>query len=404
MSADGRTMSYPMRSILVCLLVLSITGQAVADHRASNSHQQSPPSAKNRVQAQYARQRAEIVAAYRALEKEVAEKWGSEALVPSPTRDVTYRDNLRQRSVIDYEGGLVKVQLLIGRDKADDLPAVERRLADAIEKTVLQSADNRPITEIARSPEPENSHGPALLEGLLANQHGAPFTEDELRDFKAWKSRSPDMRPLTGDDGRQRVLVSTELKMVPEHIRIRAQRFSDSVSRYARALDIPPELIYAVIETESAFNPKARSPVPAFGLMQLVPSTGARDAYRFLYDRDRIVKERYLYVPDKNIELGTAYLHILYFKKFRRIKNPESRKWATIAAYNTGADNVVRAFSGRYSKRKFASRYYWRRQALNKINKMEPESVYRHLRRHLPARETRGYIRKVRERMKKYSA
>jgi membrane-bound lytic murein transglycosylase C len=192
--------------------------------------------------------------------------------------------------------------------------------------------------------------------------------------------------------------------MVPEHIRIRAEKFSESINTYAREQLIPAPLVYAVIETESAFNPYAKSPIPAFGLMQLVPTTGARDAYKFLFAKDKIVSERYLYDPDNNIQLGTTYLHLLYYRWFRKIKNPDSRTWAMIAAYNAGSDSVISAFTGRFSKKNYPSRYSWRRHALKKINKLSSQQVYKQLRAFLPAKETRNYLKKVRHRMTKYKA
>ena len=137
--------------------------------------------------------------------------------------------------------------------------------------------------------------------------------------------------------------------------------------------------------------------------MQLMPGGGARDAFKFLYSKDRIVKERYLYDPDNNIELGVAYLHLLYFRYFRHIKDPFARTWDSIAAYNTGAQNVIKAFSGKYSKKRFPSRLSWKRHALTTINKMDSERVFLHLHKNLPYQETRNYIRKVRDRMGKYA-
>ena len=53
---------------------------------------------------------------------------------------------------------------------------------------------------------------------------------------------------------------------------------------------INPKLVMAVIHTESAFNPKARSTFKrkngrtghAYGLMQLVPYSGGKEAYNYL--------------------------------------------------------------------------------------------------------------------------
>jgi membrane-bound lytic murein transglycosylase C len=115
-----------------------------------------------------------------------------------------------------------------------------------------------------------------------------------------------------------------------------------------------------------------------------------------------VVKDTYLYNAENNIELGVAYLHILYYRYLKRIKDPAARQWATIAAYNTGVQNVVKSFSGEYTKSKYASRWSWKRHAINKINKMKPEQVYEHLRNYLPYEETRDYIKKVRENIPKY--
>jgi len=191
---------------------------------------------------------------------------------------------------------------------------------------------------------------------------------------------------------------------VPDHIKKRARRYQHRVNQSAREQQLPPELIFAVIETESMYNPSARSPAPAFGLMQLVPTSGARDAYQYLYKKDRVVTDTYLYNPDNNIRLGSAFLHRLYYNYFSGIDNRESRLWATIAGYNTGAGNVFRSFAGKYSRARFGSRKNWQRIALRDINRRTAEQVYRHMKAALPYRETRSYIQKVRSRMGKYQS
>ncbi len=146
------------------------------------------------------------------------------------------------------------------------------------------------------------------------------------------------------------------------------------------------------MQTESSFNPKARSHIPAYGLMQLVPKSGARDAYNYVYKKDRMVKGKYLYVPANNIELGCAYISKIRYVYFKNVKDEKSAYYCTISAYNTGPGNVARAFIG---KTKLDS-------AAKKVNSMNSEKVYRTLKKKLPYEETRHYLEKVTSRIEYY--
>ena len=271
-----------------------------------------------------------------------------------------------------------------------------------MKQTLLQPADDRSILEIAKNPTPPKSNNRPELDGLVANTDGTALNVKDIKNFTRQKVRTLIKRPIIGKDGKKRVILSTQFELVPDHIKRRAEKFSDSVNHNALRNLIPTHLIYAIMETESYFNPTAKSPVPAFGLMQLVPGTGARDAYKYLYSKDVLLKDTYLYDADNNIELGVAYLHLLYYRYLRQIKDPASRQWATIAAYNTGVDNVIKSFIGDYTRARHVSRWSWKQQAMNKINKMKPEQVYEHLQKYLPAEETRDYMKKVRENIPKY--
>lgn len=165
------------------------------------------------------------------------------------------------------------------------------------------------------------------------------------------------------------------------HAKSNAQRFK-----------LKAHWLLAIMHTESSFNPLARSWVPAYGLMQIVPKTAGIDSYYFLYKKRRLLSASYLYNTTNNIETGSAYFHILYYKYLSSITNPTSRLYCSIAGYNTGAGNVARAFVGTNSVKKAAVL----------INKMEPERVYSYLLEHLRHDEPKVYLKRVRERSGKY--
>ncbi len=204
---------------------------------------------------------------------------------------------------------------------------------------------------------------------------------------------SPVVTAIKGADGKDRHAVTTQFRLVPEHIRIRAEKYRPHVAEYARKNDLMPALVYAIMHTESAFNPRARSGAPAYGLMQLVPRSGARDAYLSAYGQDTMLDPDYLYDPKRNIELGAELLKILDRRYLKAIEDPFSRLYCAIAAYNTGAGNVCRAFIDGTSVKR----------AAGVINGLSSEAVYDRLCRDLPYQETRDYLKRVRRRMPLYA-
>lgn len=172
----------------------------------------------------------------------------------------------------------------------------------------------------------------------------------------------------------------------------RSKLYYKDVKKQANKQNIPIPLVFAIMHSESSFNPRARSHVPAYGLMQIVPRTAGIDTYYYLYKKKRLVSGRYLYDSTNNITMGTAYLHILYYKYLKDIKNPDSRLFCTIAAYNTGAGNVAWAFTKTNNMKKAAPR----------INKLTPKQVYNRLLRDLKYDEPKHYLKKVSKRMAAY--
>lgn len=101
--------------------------------------------------------------------------------------------------------------------------------------------------------------------------------------------------------------------------------FMDELSRALKNDSLDPLVILSLIRQESVFNPQARSPVGARGLMQLMPTTARR--------LRRGVSDRHLVNPRTNIELGTKYFKGL-------LKRYDNNLVYVLSAYNAGETRV----------------------------------------------------------------
>jgi hypothetical protein len=101
-------------------------------------------------------------------------------------------------------------------------------------------------------------------------------------------------------------------------------RFDPIITRVAAEQGVDPALVRAVIQVESNYEPRARSPKGAVGLMQVMPATGRQYGFTNLYD------------PSTNIRAGVAYLKDLLSRLPLAL---------ALAAYNAG-ESAVQRFAG----------------------------------------------------------
>ena len=106
----------------------------------------------------------------------------------------------------------------------------------------------------------------------------------------------------------------------------KAAQFQSLIEEHSALNDVSPDLVRAVIQAESAFNPRAKSPKGAMGLMQLMPGTasdfGVSDPYN----------------PAENIRAGVKYLKQLLDKYSGKVE-------LALAAYNAGP-GAVKKYGG----------------------------------------------------------
>lgn len=359
------------------------------------------------VSKDFEKYKEELKESFKKYKKEAAKVWGEkDAVMPDKKIWVQYRDGMRERNIVDFEKGQAKVQLAITSEEAKDKKKLLEKVKKAIETTITTKPDKRSVIEIAKKPDKiqEDKKSDPVLKNQVQDKAGNLVNEKNVEKFakELIKEKKLKVENIKGDDGKNRMVVSVSFPLVPDHLKKRVEKYKKTVLQESKKRSLDPKLILAVMETESAFNPTAKSPIPAFGLMQLVPVSGGRDAYRLVHGKDMAPTDKFLYNPNNNIELGSAYLYILYYRYLDDIKDPASRTWCAIASYNTGVGNLLNSFVGKYSSSKFKSRSEWNKKGFAKINSMSSEAVYNHLKKNLPYEETRTYVAKVRERMPKY--
>jgi membrane-bound lytic murein transglycosylase C len=319
------------------------------------------------------------------LKTNVQKQWGQkETKVATRTVYVKYTHGYKNRVMTDFDHGVLTVETLEERDPQGSLKA-------AIVNALLTSNDPASVDLFSDKDVDLNRSSKPYLYGLVLDNAGKPIdSREEAQRFAEFLVPKKVQTHTVQGEGGSKTARFVKITMVRNFGAKGAERYRASVAKYSEQYKVSPSLVFAIMRTESSFNPFAVSSAPAYGLMQLVPSSGGRAAYRRAKGVDQAPTPEYLFDPDHNIELGTAYLSVLANSEFPEVSNENCRDYCVISAYNTGPRNVTKVFAK------------IKKEAMKLINELQPAALYDRLRNSLPWEETRQYLVKVTKHRKQF--
>ncbi len=312
---------------------------------------------------------------------DIEKRWGAnEIKIAGKSNYVKYIDDYQSRTEVNFSQGMITIETVASTEPL-------RHLKTAIITTLLTPDDPDQVD---------------LFSSQNIELKGQPFLYQQVKDQDgqaiqwSWRANRfadyliQNKLQVKQVDFKKSYYVS--ISMVEDQVEIRGYKYADIIRRASKKYGIPEDLIYAIIKTESSFNPYAVSWANAYGLMQVVPKTAGRDVFQKIKKRSGQPSPKYLYNPENNIDTGTAYFYILKHNYLKDLANPLSLEYSMISAYNGGAGGVLNTFDRNRSR------------AVRDINNLQPNQVYWALTKKHPNAESRRYLEKVTKYKKQFNS
>ncbi|MGL0940378.1 membrane-bound lytic murein transglycosylase MltC [Vibrio vulnificus] len=322
---------------------------------------------------QFEKDTAALDALINSFSGNIEKRWGSrEIKMAGKSNYVKYIDNYLSRADVNFSNGTILIETVSPTEP-------KQYLKNAIITTLL-TPDDPANVDLFSSKEIRLEGQPFLYNQVLDQDKQAiqwSWRANRFADYliaNKLKTRTVDFKKA----------YYVEIPMVADHVDKRSYKYADIVRRASSKYDIPEDLIYAIIKTESSFNPYAVSWANAYGLMQVVPKTAGRDVFNLVKNRSGEPSPEYLFNPENNIDTGTAYFYLLKNRYLKEVNHPTSLEYSMISAYNGGTGGVLNTFNRNDRKR-----------AMRDLNALQPNQVYWALTKKHPNAEARRYLEKV---------
>ncbi len=373
-----------MRKLACCIIALLLAGcsREFVESVYDVDYEPTNRFAKNLAQlpGQYEKDTAALDALINSFSGNIEKRWGSrEIKIAGKSNYVKYIDNYQSRTEVNFQTGTILVETVSPTDPKE-------HLKQAIITTLLTPDD--PMNVDLFSSKNIELKGEPFLYKQVVDQDKKPiqwsWRAKRFADYliaHQLKVKQVDFKKA----------YYVEIPMVADQMEIRSYQYANIVQKASRKYDIPEDLIYAIIKTESSFNPYAVSWANAYGLMQVVPKTAGRDVFKLMKNKSGQPSPEYLFNPANNIDTGTAYFYILKNRYLKDVRNSTSLEYSMISAYNGGTGGVLNTFSRD------------RKRAMSDINSLKPNQVYWALTKKHPNSESRRYLEKVTKYQKEFN-
>ena len=219
---------------------------------------------------------------YKAYEDELNEYWKNPEL--STKKDwVSYSEDKKSRSKVDFENNEISIEVIAAsQEEAEE--KIAKRLSYVVSKNTKEVVNTDPLQRRISQINKNKIDRPVLMDSK-------PILSNVIFDKKPTKKDIQHYTKRTVKKNKIKVRKSkfnhkNVYKMsvaLPQNSTLkRSQVYKDEIIQNANYYDIPVPLVFAIMHTESNFNPFAKSHIPAFGLMQIVPRSAGRDVYKYL--------------------------------------------------------------------------------------------------------------------------
>jgi membrane-bound lytic murein transglycosylase C len=204
------------------------------------------------------------------LKRRIDLLWGEAGGISTKKNWIDYNENFSVRSNIDFKNGTIEIDALVPLNVSNPYERGKQKISDKMVTSFMAKGIEQR----------------GILTNQLKTSKGLYVTNKNLKNYiqsDIFPKIDKVPTSIIGNDGNTRLRFGAQFSLVPGHLRIRAEKYRNTVQANANRFSLEPQLIMAVIHTESYFNPFARSHAGAYGLMQVIPRyAGERHISLFL--------------------------------------------------------------------------------------------------------------------------